>query len=345
MAPSMQLLDIRREPLEAGFSPQLLNQIEQHLNAGTQVLVFINRRGFAPSLHCHSCGWIAGCKRCDAKFTVHYQPAHLHCHHCDAQRPIPRHCQECGSTELLAKGTGTERAEQALQRHFPDTPIWRVDRDSTSRKHAMQEILDQVHQGEAGILVGTQMLAKGHHFPKVTLVAILDADGGLFSSDFRGMERTAQLIIQVAGRAGRADLPGSVVIQTHQPDHPLLVSLCNEGYQAFAQQELALRASSGLAPMMHLAVIRAEATASGRAEAFLQLAREQHRHTEGVVISGPFPAPMEKRAGVFRAQLVLSCPSRPRLQDNLSRLCLELEQHPLANKVRWNLDVDPYDMF
>ena len=345
-APEFQLLDIKRLTLNNGLSSELVTEIQQHLQQGTQVLVFINRRGFAPSLICHDCGALAECKRCDARMTLHQKPAHLHCHHCDSQRPIPRYCDQCGSSALKPVGAGTERTEQTLNKLFPDTPILRVDRDSTSRKGSMAKIMEQVHRGAPCILVGTQMLAKGHHFPKVTLVAILDADSGLFSTDFRGMERTAQMIIQVAGRAGRADHPGKVILQTHHAEHPLLNLLATKGYDFFAQEELKLRQQYQLPPYQHIAIIRAEAPHTGRAEGFLHSIKEQQSATfSQIQWSGPFPSPMEKRAGVFRSQLLLSSHSRPMLQHVLSHLCLSIEQHPLANKIRWSVDVDPYDLY
>jgi primosomal protein N' (replication factor Y) len=344
LPPVVELLDIKATELTSGLSQPLLSAIENHLNDGNQVLVFLNRRGFAPSLSCHNCGWIAPCKRCDARLTLHQKPPHLHCHHCNSQKPIPRNCLECGSDELSAQGIGTERVEQTLSQLFSQWPIWRIDRDSTSRKNAMQEIIDEINKNEPGILLGTQMLAKGHHFAKVSLVAILEADGGLFSADFRGMERTAQLITQVSGRAGREQILGNVIIQTHQSEHPLLQTLVNGGYREFALNELENRQQAALPPFNYIAIIRAEASTSGRAETFLQLAK-QTPSIEQVSLFGPFPAPMEKKAGVFRSHLVLQSNKRPLLQQFLSQFCLLLEHHPLANKVRWSIDVDPYDMF
>jgi len=342
--PVVELLDIKGSELQAGLSQVLIEQIQQHLDDHTQVLIFLNRRGFAPSLSCHNCGWIAPCRRCDSRLTLHQKPPHLHCHHCGSQKPVPRNCLDCGSTELTAVGTGTERAEQTLASLFPDWPIWRIDRDSTSRKNAMQEIIAEINKGQPGILLGTQMLAKGHHFAKVSLVAILDADSGLFSTDFRGMERTAQLITQVSGRAGREEILGKVLIQTHHPEHPLLQTLVNSGYKDFASDELRNRATTGHPPFSHISIIRAEASNPGRAEAFLQLAK-QTTGFEKILSFGPFPAPMEKKAGVFRSHLIIQSGKRPMLQQFLSQFCLQLEHHPLANKVRWSIDVDPYDMF
>ena len=342
--PVVELLDIKAVSLNAGISEPLSAQIKQHLSDGNQVLIFLNRRGFAPSLSCHNCGWIAPCKRCDARLTLHQTPPHLHCHHCGSQKPIPKNCIECGDSQLNAQGIGTERVEQTLKDLFPNTSIWRIDRDSTSRKNAMQEMITEINKNQPGILLGTQMLAKGHHFAKVSLVAILEADSGLFSTDFRGMERTAQLITQVSGRAGREKVLGKVVIQTHHPEHPLLQTLVNQGYRAFATTELTNRCASQLPPFSYIGIIRAEASAPGRAEAFLQLA-QQTPVISSVTCFGPFPAPMEKKAGVFRSHLIIQSAKRPLLQQFLSQFCLSLEHHPLANKIRWSIDVDPYDMF
>ena len=347
LAPGFELLDIRSQPLDDGLSQALIERMGRHLERGEQVLVFLNRRGFSPSLLCHDCGWIADCPQCDAHFTLHRSPARLHCHHCDYQAPVQTRCGNCHSTDLSPQGAGTERTEATLQRLFPKIPVLRVDRDSTQRKYALQQIIDQVHRGEPCILVGTQMLAKGHHFPQVTLVAILDADGGLFSADFRGMEKTAQLVLQVAGRAGRAERPGQALMQTHNADHPRLLSLIEQGYTDFARQELAERKAARLPPFTHMAMLRAEAVAQGRAEAFLQVIRgliEQHLWDE-VRWLGPLPSPMERRAGRYRAQLIIESTDRRALHRLLGWLTQTLEALPQARKVRWSLDVDPIDNY
>ncbi|GAA0793740.1 primosomal protein N' [Marinobacterium sediminicola] len=347
--PRFELLDIRQQQLDAGLSAPLINRIHEHLARGTQVLLFLNRRGFSPALVCHDCGTPVDCTRCDARMTLHRQPPHLHCHHCDRQTPIPRQCAQCGSDQLRPAGSGTERVEDRLAVHFPKTPILRVDRDSTQRKHALERIMDQVHQGDPCILVGTQMLAKGHHFPKVTLVAILDADAGLFSADFRGMEKTAQLILQVAGRAGRADLPGEVLLQTFNADHPMLNTLVHAGYDAFAREELQLRRGGYLPPFAYHTLIRAEATRQGLAESFLlslrELAAQQQLLPDSVQCIGPFPSLMEKRAGLFRAQLLLQAGQRKPLHQTVSILIGLMQTHPEARRVRWTLDVDPIDSY
>ncbi|ARN74398.1 primosomal protein N' [Oceanicoccus sagamiensis] len=343
-APAFELLDIRHAPMEDGFSPALISAIGNEIKRGNQVLVFINRRGFSPMLMCHDCGYVAQCQLCDARMTVHFQQRLLRCHHCESQAALPHQCPECNGTQLDFRGSGTERSEQALKRLFPSTDIKRIDRDTTSRKQAMQQLVAEVHKGEPCILVGTQMLAKGHHFPDVTLVAVLDADGGLFSADFRGPEKMGQLLVQVAGRAGREAKAGKVIIQTHQPEHPLITSLVNDSYHHYARAILSERQASGLPPFAHLALLRAEANNLEQAEALLQDLRGWVDHS-GCQVFGPLPAPMTRKAGRFRAQLLIRADQRKPLHRTLQQLCSLAEQHPLANKVRWSIDVDPSDMF
>lgn len=346
--PSIQLLDIRQQKLHAGLATPLLESIRDELSQGNQVLVFINRRGFAPTVMCHDCGWTAHCPHCDARLTVHQNPPHLHCHHCDYQRPLIHQCHQCNSHDLQHLGQGSEQTEEYLQQLFPDTPVIRVDRDSTRRKNAMQDILDQVHSGDPCILVGTQMLAKGHHFPNVTLVAIVDADNGLFSADFRGPERTGQLLLQVSGRAGRAEKPGRVVIQSHLTDHPLLRTLLEQGYDAFTKLLLAEREIALMPPYRYMALLRAEDKSLEQANELLMLARRlaetlQPSHPQ-LQYLGPLPAPMERRNGRFRCQLQINADSRARLHQLLQPLIAQLDAQPLAKKVRWSVDVDPLDM-
>ncbi|MCO5624668.1 primosomal protein N', partial [Pseudomonas aeruginosa] len=349
--PKFIRLDVKSMPLDAGLSRPLQQAIGDTLAAGQQVLVFLNRRGFAPTLLCHDCGWISQCPRCDARMTVHQGSGELRCHHCDHRQRPPMNCPQCGKLDLRPVGAGTERAEERLRILFPNHPVLRIDRDSTSRKHAMRDLFATINSGEPCILVGTQMLAKGHHFPRVTLVAILDADGGLFSADFRASERMAQQIVQVAGRAGRAEEPGRVLIQTHLADHPLLVQLTEDGYFAFAEQALSERRAAGLPPFAHLALLRAEAHKPGQAEAFLDSAcsaAEQLLEQMGgpeVELLGPVPAPMERRAGKHRAQLLLQCMSRAPLHRLLTPWLQSLEQLPGGRQVRWSLDIDPIDLF
>lgn len=268
----MQLLDMRGQPTREGLSQPLIDRVQSHLDAGGQALLFLNRRGFAPTLICHECGWLAECDRCDARYTYHRGRGRLHCHHCNREQRLPHHCPSCGSVDLRALGLGTERIEAALTEAFPQTPPVRIDRDSTRRRGSFEQAMQRAQTGETRLILGTQMLAKGHHLPAVTLVAIVDADQGLFGADFRAPERLAQQVIQVAGRAGRAERPGEVVIQTHHPEHPLLQQLLHGGYPAFARTALAEREAAGLPPMRAMALIRAEATDRHAPLAFLRAA-------------------------------------------------------------------------
>ncbi len=346
--PVVHLQDIRSRPLQEGFSQHTLEAIGAEIATGNQVLVFINRRGYAPTLQCHDCGWLAECNHCDARMTVHNSPPHLHCHHCDHQRPLPRRCPECHSSRLEPLGTGTERSEELLAAQFPHTRVIRADRDSTRGKNAMNRLLEEVHSGEPCILVGTQMLAKGHHFSDVTLVVILNADAGLFSTDFRGPERMGQLLVQVAGRAGRAEKPGNVILQSHHTDHPLVQTLVNEGYHAFAERVLQERQATRLPPFRHLGLLRAESKRAENARAFLQaallLARQIHPPSPAMGYLGPLPAMLEKRNNRYRYQLQFSASQRRPLQALLQQLATQLENHALARRVRWSIDVDPQEM-
>jgi primosomal protein N' (replication factor Y) len=345
--PAIHLLDVRRQPMEEGIAEPLQKGMRKHLDAGGQVLLFLNRRGYAPTLLCHDCGWVSHCQRCDAHMTYYARSGQIRCHHCGAERPVPPQCPDCGSLDLRPVGQGTERIEQALKRLFPGIGVVRIDRDSTRRKGAMDALLAEVHSGEGRILIGTQMLAKGHHFPNVTLVGILDADQGLFSVDFRAGERMAQLIVQVAGRAGRADKPGTVVIQTHVPDHPLLRLLVEQDYAHFARAALKEREEAQLPPYSHLALLRAEAVDKLAPLAFLEEARQAAEGLphEGIWLLGPVPAPMERRAGRNRAQLLLQAESRQALHRLLNQWAPALEGLKSGRKARWSLDVDPGELF
>ena len=343
--PTMRLLDVRSRPMVEGLSDLLLDAVKRHIDADGQVLLFLNRRGYAPTFLCHDCGTPEACRRCDARMTLHGR-SRLVCHHCGSERPVPAKCGHCGSQAFGAVGQGTERIEAALTGLFPDAGVARVDRDSTRRKGSIEKLLEEVHSGARRILVGTQMLAKGHDFPNVTLVGVLDADQGLFSADFRAAERMAQLIIQVAGRAGRADKPGEVLIQTHQPDHPLLQHLVREGYGSFAGAALAERRLAGLPPFAALALLRAESPASAPPIAFLEAARERLAQRRGSQVSllGHAPAPMERRAGRYRANLLLQAAQRAPLQNLLAATLPELDELKEARKVRWSIDIDPVNL-
>jgi primosomal protein N' (replication factor Y) len=296
---------------------------------------------------CYDCDWVAECRRCDARMTWHQSDNRLHCHHCGSQRPVDTVCPACQGTDLHPMGQGTERVEQALAEHFPDVERLRIDRDTTRRKGALEALLARARGGRRQLLLGTQMLAKGHHFPNVTLVGILDADHGLFSTEFRASERMAQLIVQVAGRAGRQDRPGLVLIQTAHPDHPLLAMLVRQGYPAFAQAALEERRAARLPPVTHLALLRAEAPAAGAPFDFLEAVRDRiaAAGSTGVEAWGPVPATMERRAGRYRAQLLLQSDRRADLQQLLAGLVRQLEQERGARRVRWSVDVDPADTY
>ena len=345
--PNMRFIDIRGKRMHDCLSPQLVYEIGQRLERNEQVLVFLNRRGYAPVLICHKCSWQAECPRCDAKMTLHMKSNLLRCHHCDTQRSIPQSCPSCQHEKLVAVGKGTERIDELLAQQFPNTKILRIDRDTTRRKGAMESLIAQVHAGEGQILIGTQMIAKGHHFPNVTLACIIDGDYGLFSNEFRAAERMAQMIIQVAGRSGRASAPGEVLIQTHQPENPLLTLLIQKGYHAFALQNLKEREETLLPPFANLAMIRVESVKPDQAIDILEQAKQvaqQYNITE-VDILGPIPAPMAKRAGRYRAQLLFASEARAPLHKLLSLLIPWLYQNKSARKVRWSLDVDPQETY
>jgi len=344
-APRMSLLDLRRHASEQGLSTPAIQAIDQHLKAGGQVIVFLNRRGYAPSLFCNSCGWVAPCAHCDARMTLHRRALKLRCHHCGAQAPVPAICADCGEG-LLAVGQGTERVEETLTRLFPDAPLARLDRDTASARGSIQTVLDRVHSGDARILVGTQMLTKGHHFPEVTLVVILDADQGLFASDFRATERLAQTITQVAGRAGRESRPGEVMIQTQFPEHPLLQRLIAEGYESFAASALEERREAGWPPYSRLALLRAEARDRVGLDSFLQAASQVGAalNESTVKILGPATALIARRADHFRAHLLIETAARSSLQRFLGRWLPQVDALAGPAGLRWSIDVDPLEV-
>jgi primosomal protein N' (replication factor Y) (superfamily II helicase) len=403
LPPRVRVLDVRKRPLEAGLSMELLEATGKALDAGGQVLVFKNRRGYAPVLLCHDCGWSAQCRRCStpdhgSAMTVHAGGRRLQCHHCGARQSVPLACPDCASLALQPQGVGTERIEDLLAERFPAVPVLRIDRGSTRRKDALERHFDALGT-QAGILVGTQMLAKGHDLPNLTLVAVVGIDEGLFSADFRAGEKLAQLLVQVAGRAGRAEKSGEVLLQTHHPGHPLLQTLVAGGYHAFAEEELAQREAAGFPPFAHLALLRAEAKHADAPMQFLRAAKElllpfaenremlsspaarseasssfekggsrgicpsagsNHQQQKqappgspfskgggvaGLELHGPLPAPMPRRAGMHRAQLLVSAAGRRALHVALDTVVPQLHALPEARKVRWSLDVDPVDLY
>ncbi len=343
-SPDVKLIDIRRCPLNAGMSETLVQAIEKHVKNNGQVMLFLNRRGFAPTLMCHHCGWVMPCDRCDARLTLHHHPKRLYCHHCGSNRKIPGSCPKCHQSEMVDVGLGTERLEEALHSCFPTHQIIRMDRDSTRAKNSIKDKLQKMHDQEATILIGTQMIAKGHHFSNLTLVAIVDADSGFFSADFRAVERMGQLLMQVSGRAGREEKIGEVLIQTHQPDNDLLKCLLGKGYDAFADVLLKERQVAQLPPFTHLALLRAEAVKPELPQPFLLKAKQfvAEHAKKNVSIFGPMPAMMERKAGRYRHQLLFQSENRGHLHQLLKQLTPFLSQQN-ARSVRWSLDVDPQE--
>jgi primosomal protein N' (replication factor Y) (superfamily II helicase) len=346
--PAMRLLDMRRLKPDEGLSHPLRAAIGERLARGEQSLLFLNRRGFAPVLMCYDCGWLAPCERCDARLTFHQASRRLRCHHCDAEQPLPEKCPACGGENLHPLGEGTERIEAVLAKYFPQARIERIDRDSTRPKGALEAKLERVHAGTADILVGTQMLSKGHDFPNVTLVGVLNADQGLYSPDFHAAERLFQQIVQVAGRAGRAEKPGEVLIQTWHPSHPTFLALLNHDFRGFADYALAERRETEFPPYSFLALLRAESPAAPAAMRFLREAKalaDRLTAGSGVALFDPAPAPMERRAGRFRAQLLVQAAKRVALQHFLGVWVPQLADSAGGKRVRWSLDVDPVDMY
>ncbi len=342
--PALKIVDLRDQPLVAGLSIPLLQAMRAHLEKGHQVLLFLNRRGYAPTLICHHCSWTVACDQCDARMTLHLKPRRLCCHHCGRSKAPPRVCPACQQAELIPLGLGTERLEEVLQEQFPHYRILRVDRDTVRGKYDMQKVLQQVHDNSAQILIGTQMLAKGHHFPSLTLVAVIEADGALFSADFRALEHMAQLLMQVAGRAGREQHRGEVILQTHAPEHPFLNLLIEHGYEKFTEAVLAERAATGLPPYSHLAILRAEGLHEMLPNQFLENVKQQFHEQTQVRVLGPVPTLMARKAGYYRAQLLLQTQDRSALQRLLQPIVPTLNKSRLAKKVQWTLDIDPLEV-
>jgi primosomal protein N' (replication factor Y) len=348
--PGIDFIDMRRVPVQHGLSRTLIEAISRKLETGEQCLVFINRRGYAPVLYCSDCGWQAQCSRCDTRMVYHKKEHRLRCHHCGLEGVAPARCPQCEAAPIRPLGEGTQRLEEHLQDIFPAAAIVRIDRDSTRRKGELEHKLNQGTSGAADILIGTQLLAKGHHFPNVTLVGIVDADQGLYSVDFRATEFLFQQIIQVAGRAGREYNPGHVLIQTVHPDHSHFELLRSHDYAGFISTAMEERSQAQVPPFTHFALLRAESTKSGMGLSFLDHARKdastlEHELRSGVQIMEPVPSPMEKRAGRYRAQLLLSAHNRSAMHHLLELLVQRLDVHPLARRVRWSIDVDPMEMY
>lgn len=344
--PGIVLHDVRRLPLTDGLSERLLEAIGERLRRREQTLLFVNRRGYAPVVLCHDCGEAIECRHCDSRLVLHRADRRLRCHHCAAEQGVPARCGACGSADMVTVGSGTQRLEEGLSERFPAARVLRIDRDSTRRRGELDRMVRAARDGSADVLVGTQMLAKGHDFPRVTLVGVVDADAGLLSPDFRAPERVAQLVTQVAGRAGRGALAGEVIVQTRRPRHPLLTALAREGYPAFAGEALAERDAVRLPPFVRLVLLRAEASARAASNGFLAAARELagELHRPGVEVMGPVPSPMERQGGRYRAQLLLRAASRTNLQAFLRPWVERLAGVRTPRGLRWSLDVDPIEL-
>ena len=348
--PTVRLLDLRRLPAADGIALPLVEAIAARLERGEQSLIFLNRRGYAPVLLCGECLWQAHCPRCDARLTFHLHAGLLRCHHCGAESARPPRCPQCGNEKLADVGAGTERLETALRRRFPRARVLRVDRDTARGRGALEERLTAAAGGDADILIGTQLLAKGHDFPNVTLVGVINADQGLYSIDYRAIEHLIQQIVQVSGRAGRADKPGEVLIQTLAPDNPYLADLARHDYDAFASHLLAERRAAAYPPFAHFALLRAESAYERAALKYLAHARTfglalcRARQLD-VTLNDPVPAPMEKRAGRHRAQLLASAGRRSDLHALLTPWLAQLDEQPAGRTVRWSVDVDPLEMY
>lgn len=342
--PRIRTVDTRADRPVDGLTHALLEAMRQRIARGEQSLVFVNRRGFAPVLFCRSCDWHSTCTRCSANLVLHRRQAELRCHHCGRRERAPAKCPSCGGVDMAPVGQGTQRVEEALHATLPGARIVRVDRDSTARKGALQQVLDRVRAGEVDVLVGTQMLAKGHDYPALTLVGVLEADSALFSADFRASERLFAQLVQVSGRAGRAERPGEVLIQTDFPGHPLYASVASHDFDRFAAEALEERRMAGFPPYAHLALLRAESKKAGEAVQFLEAAARLARGIDTrVEVFDPVPAPLERKAGFERAQLLVRAASRAGLQPFLTRWRASLEASS-ERRVRWSLDVDPQEV-
>jgi len=344
--PDVKCIDMRSTPSSEGLSDELIQAMQTELDNKNQILLFLNRRGYAPAILCKECSWTAECSRCDARMTVYKKRNILKCHHCLKEERIPDHCPTCNSEELLWLGEGTQRIEDRLKEIFPSTSITRIDRDNTQKKDALEEKLNEIHAGKQQIIIGTQMLSKGHDFPNVTLVGILNVDHGLFSTDFRATERLAQLLVQVAGRAGRGNKKGMVLLQTHLPEHPLLNLLLSQGYAAFSKEALKIRQECLFPPYSFMLMIRARANNMSMTQNFLQDIKSiiSKNNIKDLTIYGPIPALMERKAGMYQSQLIFFSQHRKSIQQNLANWAQTIATRPLAKRVRWDIEVDPLEI-
>ncbi len=346
--PTFQLIDQKQQKLQSGLTSTAIEALESTIQKDEQALIFVNRRGYAPALLCHSCGWNAICQSCDSRMTLHQSPPHLLCHYCERKRSIPHNCPNCGDNNLQTAGYGTEQIEETLNRLFPHIEIIRIDRDTTKGKKSLTSKLQKAEKNNACIFIGTQMLAKGHHLPNLTLVVIPDADQGLMSSDFRGLENMGQLITQVAGRAGREEKAGRVLIQSHTPDHPLLHTLINSGYSLFSEQLLTLRKQSKLPPYENMTLFRAESKRANNCKDFLQIIlqilNKNSEYSAEIRVAGPFPSLQEKINDRYRYNLNITGASRKTLKKAVTEIIQGLDQHALSKRVRWSIIMDPQSL-
>ena len=345
--PKMHLVDMRNESAKNILSSELRHKMQTHLEQGKQVILFLNRRGYAPALICHECGWVADCSRCDANMTFHSSQQKLICHHCDRTTPVPKTCSNCGSDALIPIGHGTQRVEEVVAKDFAAYSSIRLDRDISQKKGQLESAFKAIKNKEYQIILGTQLLSKGHDFPEVTLVGVLDIDYGIYSADFRALERTAQLLTQVAGRSGRRQQQGEVIVQTHAPEHPMLNILLDSGYATFAKLALNTRREFGLPPYQHQLALRARAPSAQTVFDFLHQAKRStcKFFNQDIHVIGPMSAVMEKKAGQHRAYLMLTSEQRNTLNPKLNSWLEDVEKLPEAKKVRWTIDVDPLDNF
>jgi len=340
--PLLRQIDISSLDLSAGLSNELIEKIDSTLSRGHQVLVFLNRRGFATAMVCHDCGWVSDCPDCDARMTLHKTPAGLHCHHCDRRSALPRHCPQCDGRRLAGTGIGTQQTEAFLSERFSAYPVIRVDSDTMQDRESMANLIERLSNAEPALMIGTQMLSKGHHFPHVTLVAVVDADALLFSPDFRGEERLLQLLTQVSGRAGREALPGEVLIQTRHPEHPLMQQL-DQPYDIALPSLLAQRQRAGLPPYGALAVIRCDSQDRQEGLDFLQQVKLGTCDAARCQIIGPLPAALARRKNRYRCQLVVAAAGRAALATNIAQLIAVAESMRHSHRLSWSVDIDPYE--
>lgn len=341
LLPSVQIIDTNVERLTHGLSERLITAITKTLGANQQILLFINRRGFAPTVMCVACFWQAKCAQCEGRLTYHLKYNRLSCHLCEKHQVFPEKCPSCQSTQIKPVGLGTERIESELEILFPYANIARIDSDTITTPKKLKTALDKINSGESQILIGTQLLAKGHHFPRVTLVGIIQIDSGLYSADFRATERTAQLITQVSGRAGRADMPGAVYLQTALPQHPLLQAILNGGYDAYAKYILAEREQTNLPPFSHLAIIRAKGKSKDTVTETLGMLKSHLIYQSNIKLFGPISSGNERHKDLYQAQLWVLADKRSQLQLAL----MQLSDYKTSHSVKWSIDVDPLSTY